>query len=251
MTSKPIARRSARSTIAKPASIAAPERSGVGALIDVPIQQIRPNPWNPNVQPDWIYAKELASIRKYGFIDPLIVREKVDTMTPELDGRPLPQHKIVTDRWYEIIDGEHRWRGATEIGYTTLPCWNLGIVSDEDARELTVVLNETKGKPDEARLRELLQDLIKRRGDEESVRDIMPFSRTRFDEIVGRMTVDWGALEERREALQEQGRWKELVFRVPRDAAQVIEDAVEAVKTREGFEHSWQALEMICADRQA
>ena len=202
---------------------------GDGIAIVVPIGRLRPNDWNPNVQPDWVYQKELGSIRRYGFVDPLIVRE-------------------AGVEQYEIIDGFHRWKAADELGYTELPCWNLGEVSDADARELTVILNETRGQPNQDRLRELLQDLIKRRGDEDVVRDIMPFSRERFDEIIGRARVDWDALEERRQQLQTEGRWKEIVLRMPYEAAHTVEQAMDEVRQREGLAERWEALEMICAE---
>lgn len=212
--------------------------------IVVPIDKIEPNPWNPNVQSDEIYAKEIASIEKFGFVDPITVRE------------------VGFDR-FQIIDGEHRWKAGREhseecrpadgvhVGYVALPCWNLGLIEDADAREMTVVLNETRGVANEDRLRSLLEDLIKRRGSEDPVREIMPFSRERFNEIMGRMEVDWQKLEERREALAAQGRWKELVFRVPAEAADTINNAIDRVKEEEGFEDRWKALEMICADRMA
>lgn len=216
--------------------------------IVVPVGLIRPNPWNPNAMDEAMFQKELASIRKFGFIDPLTVREMVETMTPEMDGKRLIGHEIITDRWYQIIDGEHRWKGADQLGYTELPCWNLGVIDDATAEELTIVLNETRGKSNEERLRAVLQDLVARRGGEDPVREIMPFSRERFDEIMGRMRVDWDQLEKRRESLKTEGRWKELVYRMPYDAAKVVEDAVDRVREREGFDDTWRALEMICAD---
>jgi hypothetical protein len=164
------------------------------------------------------------------------------------------EREVVTNldpEHYEIIDGEHRWRAAKELGLTELPCWNLGLIDDADARELTVVLNETRGQPDQERLRTLLKDLVARRGGDAAVRDILPFSRERFDALIGSMKVDWDALEERRQAVQAQGRWKEIVFRVPYEAAQTIERAIDEVKEREGFDEGWRALEMICADRLA
>lgn len=208
---------------------------GLGEAIFVEIGKLVPNAWNPNVQSDFIYEKELASIRKFGFVDPLIVSE------------------FGYDQFL-IIDGYHRYKAGAELGYTELPCWNLGIVDEADAREMTVVLNETRGEPNQDRLRELIQDLIARRGSDQPVRDIMPFSRERFDEIIGRRSIDWGALEERREQLQQETgerRWKELIYRMPIDAAKVVEDAIDKVREEEGFEHAWQALEMICADAQA
>lgn len=205
-----------------------PERSGPVEAIVVPVERIEPNPWNPNTMNEAMYEKELASIRKFGFVDPLTVRE------------------VGVDR-YQIIDGEHRWRGAADLGYTELPCWNLGIIEDDDAKQLTIVLNETRGQSDQARLGVLLSELAARRGEPE-IREIMPFDRARFDELVGKASIDWEALEKRREAVKGEGRWKELVYRMPYDAAKVVEDAVAAVQEREGFSDSWRALEMICAD---
>lgn len=225
--------------------------SATDAAIVVPVELIKPNPWNPNVQSELIYQKELASISKYGFVDPLTVREIQTKPTALRDALSIAAPgEAPTFVHYEIIDGEHRWRAAKELGYTELPCWNLGVIDDDDARELTIVLNETRGQPDEDRLRALLQDLVMRRG-ETPVREIMPFSRERFDELLQRRQVDWSALEERRQQLQTEGRWKELVFRMPRDSAKVVEDAIDLIKEREGFEESWRALEMICADSQA
>jgi len=212
---------------------ATPNGRAAEAAIVVPIELIEPNPWNPNAMDEAMFEKELASIRKFGFVDPLTVREM--------------HHPMGLDDWYEIIDGEHRWRAAKELGLTELPCWNLGVIDDDDARELTIVLNETRGQSDRERLRTLLDDLISRRG-EGPIREIMPFDRARFDEIIGKMHVDWTALEERREAIQSAGRWKELVFRVPHDSARKIEDALDQVKEREGFDDTWRALEMICQD---
>jgi hypothetical protein len=206
------------------------------AAITVPIDSIVPNPWNPNVQPAWIFQKELKSIKKFGFVDPLTVREIRDDSGREVE-------------YYQIVDGEHRWKGAKELGLTELPVWNLGVIDDADAEELTVVLNETRGAPNETKLAMVLDDLIKRRGDEDVVRDIMPFNRTRFDEIIGSMHVDWDALEKRRVSFDAtEGRWKEVVFRMPHDAAKVVEDAIARVKDQEDFKDDWKALEMICAD---
>lgn len=199
----------------------------------VPVDQIRPNPWNPNEMDKAMFEKELASIRKFGFVDPLTVRWRGLTSA----GADI----------YEIIDGEHRWKAAQDLGYTELPCWTLGQLDDDDAKELTIVLNETRGKSDKERLSVLLKGLVERRG-ETAIRDIMPFDRDRFNELLGKMSIDWNKLEERREATQAEGRWKELVYRVPYDAAGVIERAIDEVAQREGFDDKWRALEMICAD---
>jgi hypothetical protein len=62
------------------------------------------------------------------------------------------------------------------------------------------------------------------------------------------MSVDWDALEKRRVEFDAGGRWKEVVFRMPADAAKVVEEAIKAVKDQEQLDDDWKALEMICAD---
>lgn len=202
-----------------------------GSLITVPAIRIAPNPWNPNVMDASMKAKERASIEQFGFVDPLTVRE------------------VAFDE-YQIIDGEHRWRIGQELGMTEFPCWNLGVVEDDVARQLTVVLNETRGKADERRLAELLQDLLKRR-DENQLRAVMPFDRERFNQLIARRdAIDWGALEQKRQQVQQGGpeKWVEKVFRMPVAAAEVLDNAIAKAKEEGETEHAWRALELIAAD---
>ena len=58
---------------------------------------ILPNPWNPNRMTTEMYAKALESISEFGMIDPLLCREMGDH--------------------YQIIDGEHRYRAACDLGH--------------------------------------------------------------------------------------------------------------------------------------
>lgn len=203
----------------------------MGEAILVPAIQLHPNPWNPNRMDDAMLEKERASIEQFGFVDPITVRE---VGVPD----------------YEIIDGEHRWMVGQGMGMTEFPCWNLGIIDDDIARQLTIVLNETRGTTDEDRLAILVQDLLKRR-DERGLRAVLPFDRERFTQLAGRREVDWAALESKRKAIQQQGgpdRWVERVFRMPTAAADVLDDAIDKAKVDGETEHSWRALELISAD---
>lgn len=105
----------------------------------LPIDQVRPNPWNYNKQSDKEFTKLGNSMEKWGFIERPIVRE--------------------VDGGYEIIAGEHRWHQCKQQGVDIFPAINLGKVSDKDAKQLCIILNELHGKPDEVRLSELLRDI--------------------------------------------------------------------------------------------
>lgn len=196
--------------------------------------ELRPNPWNPNVMDEQMRQKERASIQRYGFIDPITVRYN-PAQTP-----------------YEIVDGEHRFEEGRGLGMTVFPCWNLGVVDDDTARELTPILNELRGRHDEKKLGDLLKDLMKRR-DESDLRAIMPFDKARFDSLIGTKTIDWGALEQGRASGPMMGkpsgeRWVERVYRMPADVAEVVDQAIERAKGEASADNDWQGLEFVCAE---
>jgi ParB-like chromosome segregation protein Spo0J len=174
-------------------------------------------------------AKLVHVIRTFGFLDPLTVR-------------PLD------DERYQIIDGENRWEVGTLEGMAWFPCWVIDVDRDT-AMQLTPILNELHGTADAQKLGALLKDLTSRLP-EQQVRDVMPFSQERFDAAIGAITVDWGALEQKREALANSGeeRWVERVFRMPALAAEVVDQAIARARAEAESEYDWTGLEYVCAE---
>jgi ParB-like chromosome segregation protein Spo0J len=197
-------------------------------ILTIKADDLRPNPWNPNRMDADMYAKERASIREFGFIDPLTVR-------------PHEDH-------YQIIDGEHRWRAGIDEGVASFPAIVLD-VDDDEARELTIVLNDTRGVMQEDRLAALVRDLATRR-DQARLERILPYERSRLDSLMDRREIDWSELEKRREQAKEEGaeRWVERIYRMPVAAAEVVDRAVRQVREDEEIEQDWRALEFIAAD---
>ncbi|MDQ6616191.1 MAG: ParB/RepB/Spo0J family partition protein [Actinomycetota bacterium] len=73
------------------------------ALLDVPINSIRPNPHQPRSHFDEEDLSSLtASIRAVGVLQPVLLRS-------------------TTDDQYELIAGERRWRAARRAGLHTIP----------------------------------------------------------------------------------------------------------------------------------
>lgn len=195
----------------------------------VPLSALRPNPWNPNKMDAATFEREKASIATFGFIDPVTARQ-VDVGE------------------YEIIDGEHRWVAADQLGLKEIPVIILDVSVDE-AKELTIILNEVRGTADEERLSALVKDLGERR---DRVRmESLLYDRARLDQLLERQRIDWDELERQQARPVERKReepWVERVYRLPRSSASVIDDAIERVKTEEAIEQDWRALEMIAAD---
>jgi ParB-like chromosome segregation protein Spo0J len=176
-----------------------------GEIIMVPTGLIAPNAWNPNRMSQAMMAKELLSIETHGFIVPVTVRELVDS--------------------FELLDGEHRWKCARHLGISPIPCWNLGEVEEDDAKQLTIILNETKGDYDAERMRRLVQDLAQRRSPEDLGR-ILPFSAERMAAMTGQRAEIFDKLSER---LQNRSKADtvERVYRIHKDDAETLDEALE------------------------
>ena len=108
---------------------------------DVPLASLRLNAWNYNTEPPATFAKVIESLRRFGFSEPIVVR-------------------TIADGVYEVINGEHRVLAARELGMPEVPVFDLGVISDDRARELCVIFNELGGRPDTVRLADLLRDIV-------------------------------------------------------------------------------------------
>ena len=109
-------------------------------IVEIGVEKLKPNPWNPNRMSDEMRAKLKVYIEREGFVEPLVVRRKGEG--------------------FEILGGYHRWGIAKELGYETVPCVVLDL-DDRRAKILSVNLNEMKGQSLPNLLANLVHDLSK------------------------------------------------------------------------------------------
>ena len=105
----------------------------------VAIGRLKRNDWNPNEMPEEVYESLKHGITKDGFITPVLVQKKTGI----------------------IIDGEHRWRAAKDLGLKKVLVQYID-VDDTLAQELTIAMNQRKGTFDILRLSDLVQSLKKK-----------------------------------------------------------------------------------------
>ncbi|REK72026.1 ParB/RepB/Spo0J family partition protein [Paenibacillus paeoniae] len=90
-------------------------------VIEVPLNQLRANPYQPRKTFDEDSIKELAeSIKQHGVIQPIIVRTVL--------------------KGYEIIAGERRFRASQYCGNTTIPAV-VRTFSDQQVMEIALIEN--------------------------------------------------------------------------------------------------------------
>ena len=224
-----------------------PKKELKGMETIVKVDEVRPNDWNPNVQSPFIYEKEKTSIRKFGFVLPVIVRE-------------------TDDGALEVIDGEHRLNAVKELQaegvkiYTTpqketlLPkgyinVKNMGKIGEETAKQLTVLMNELTGEADTLKLADLMKDLSDSVGMDHLV-EIMPFTQVELENFIKLPDFDFSQFEgEPDEA--DGDKWVTLKYRLTQEQANIVQSAIERLVKEvpiEGKNVQARALEMIAAD---
>lgn len=104
----------------------------------VPLDSIAPNQYNPNRESEHDFELLLKSMETDGFTQPILV---------------LRESRL-------IVDGEHRWRAARQLGYTDIPVVFVDM-TPEQARISTLRHNRARGSEDIELTAALLRDLEK------------------------------------------------------------------------------------------
>jgi ParB-like chromosome segregation protein Spo0J len=184
----------------------------------VRVDQLVPNTWNPNRQDDETFAKEKQSLRRFGFVLPIVTRSSDP-------GKP-----------FEIIDGEHRWKAAIELDMEWVPIFDVGPISDHEAMQLTIVLNELRGKAEPKKLGDVLKRLLAS-DTIDSLTEVLPYSKEDVGKIAELPDFNWNQFKERTQKAASE-RMVERIFRLPVDANKKLNEALEKVRGEENMSDS-------------
>lgn len=96
-------------------------------LLEIDVNLIRPNPYQPRLEFDAVALQELkSSIEENGVIQPITVRRM--------------------DDHFELISGERRLRAVAEIGLDKIPCYIRQIETKQQMLELAIIENVQREK---------------------------------------------------------------------------------------------------------
>ena len=123
--------------------------------ITVKTTDVVPNEFNPNVMSEYVYEKMKQTIKEKGLFGSIIV---------------VPFGGI-----YKIIDGEHRLKACTELGYTEIPVECGPEMTDDEVRFWTIYFNNTRGKDDVEKRASILKQL------EDGQTSLLPFTQEEID----------------------------------------------------------------------
>lgn len=107
----------------------------------VPVKALHKAEWNYKTNDPDLSAKLKANIERNGVIENIIIREH--------------------DDGYEVVNGNHRYEVVKEMGTAEVMAFNLGKVSEAQARRVAVETNQTRFKDDAAALAIVINDVLK------------------------------------------------------------------------------------------
>lgn len=105
---------------------------------NIKIEDITPNPWNPNEMTEAVFHHLKKEYKRIGYIQPVVVRPN--------KGK------------FEVIDGEHRYKAAKEFGLKSIKCVVVEM-DDNQAKITTINMNKIKGTDNPLKLYNLIQSL--------------------------------------------------------------------------------------------
>jgi ParB/RepB/Spo0J family partition protein len=190
-------------------------------------RELRPNPWNTNFVSPENDAKLAASIEKHGMFKPVVVRENPDGKTT-----------------YEILGGEHRWDKAIEAGHDEIPIVNLGVITDEQAKEISIIDNARYGADDTAALAKVLGEI----GSSEEMENILPYTGSDLAAIMSTSDIaldelelpdDFEKDEEKELAAAKAPKTHTIMrFKVPLEDSERITELIAKTQKRQGLDGS-------------
>lgn len=185
----------------------------------VDIASLEPNPWNTNVVSPENEAKLKASIAQFGVYKPVICRT--------LSGGGL-----------QILGGEHRWSVARDMGHTTVPVVNLGVISDEVAKKIGLIDNGRYGEDDTLALAELIKEL----GGTEELISFLPYTEDELDSIFSATSIALEDLDSSEEelpdltALAKPAKTHQIMrFKIPVEDSEWVQKRIEDTMNTQGF----------------
>ena len=192
---------------------------------ELPLGLLDPNPWNPNRMGPANYARLKRELAR-GFLAPLLVRPRGNR--------------------FQIIDGEHRFRLARELGCRAVPCV-VATLSDQEARLKTLQMNGLRGENDPDLLGRLLGEL--RAGLAPArLAALLPWSADEIEAMAGLAAARAGAEAKKIVAgFKLPPVTRELYVAVlPLGGRAEVEAAVAAARLREREENDGAALVALC-----
>lgn len=192
----------------------------------VDMSDVNPNEWNPKEKSSDKQKNIQKGLEQKGLLLPIFVRE--------IEGK----------RGYEIVDGEQRWTSLRDSGNDKALIYNLGKISDQEAQELTLWLEE-QVPFDRVMQAQLVKVMT------ESYADVqLPYSDAEVDNMIKILEYEPDELEnESFDDKDDDEDFDKLTISMTKDQLLLVRSVIDYVKEEMDCSDG-RALELICVEYQ-
>lgn len=176
-------------------------------IVDIPITSVQPPDWNPNEMPDDLQERLRNSLRRFGVLVPLVVRQ-------------------VGPSTYETINGAERLAALRDIRAETIPCIRVP-ADDVESRLIGQVLNHVAGEDNLGLRAALLRDVLDRYSTQDVVA-LLPESVESLRGLTELGTSDLANALQQWEAAQA-AKLRHLQFQLTDLQKEVVDEALEQI----------------------
>jgi len=200
--------------------------------VEIAVDLIDPNFWNPNQVPEPVMAALRENMRRVGFVQPILVRPH-----PDAPGR------------FQIVDGEHRWIVARDEGAKTVTAY-VRDMSDAEAKAQTLAMNKLRGEMAPEQVARLVRQMDMSAEEVAlltgyNVVELRALDRL-LDERLGDAMVKHGGSGDEPEEGDAQPKFVRLAWRVPDSVARVFLSELTLRKDMMGQgTEDWEAIREV------
>lgn len=186
-------------------------------VLKVSIDEVELNDYNPKLTGTKEYEKVVESLRVNGLASPIIVRE--------VEGK------------YVVVDGAQRLTACRELGFEEVYVYNLGEISEEEAKSLTIWL-EVQVPFNELELAPLVVELNKL--------DIeIPYSDEEVDDYANMLEFDFTPRDKEVNESEDDG-FETLIIRMTEEQYNIVREEIDRLVEEEDMSEG-EALAEICS----
>lgn len=181
-------------------------------ITGIPVSELAPNPWNPNVQPPAAFELLARSIGEDGFMENLVVvpREVMEQAEDQKAQEWCREHR---EAGYMLVWGEHRWRATHLLDESAeLPCVVLPERNLAKIKALVTRGNLLRGEADKRRFTALYDDVQKEYGPEAAKGLMGLYSEQQFNKL-----------------------YREVKATLPPDMQETLDEKKPQIKTMDGL----------------
>jgi ParB family chromosome partitioning protein len=181
-------------------------------VIDLPLDQLKEAPWNPNQMDEAMLQKLRESLSRYGLVQNLVAR-------------PLEED------CYEVLSGNQRLQVLRELKRSPVPCVVVEL-DDAHARLLSQALNRIAGSDDLGLRAEILKEVLEQVPEAEVLR-LLPETTQGLAALASLGQQDLAGYLQNYQQSQA-ARLKHLTFQSTPAQLEVIEEALARVMSQAG-----------------